>query len=84
MGRIWFRPRPSAFLLPLYMTIAQLDANALSPTVQVRKSFGPEDEAEFQLVQKKLDWRNTSSHLLTLEEMPVPCHRLPRSYINKI
>jgi len=43
------------------------------------------DEEEFQLVQKKLDWRGgEDNHLLTLSEMPIPCHRLPRTYINDI
>ena len=43
------------------------------------------DEAEFRMVQKKMDWRiGDDNHLASLEEIPVPCHRLPRSYINEI
>ena len=43
------------------------------------------DEDEFRFVQEKLDWRSgDDNHLFTIEEMPVPCHRLPRSYINEI
>lgn len=43
------------------------------------------DEAEFRMVQEKADWRiGDDNHLASLEEMPVPCHRLPRSYINEI
>ena len=43
------------------------------------------DEAEFRIVQEKAGWRvGEDSHLASLEEMPVPCHRLPRSYINEI
>ena len=74
----------SCFFTSLYDDPRNLDANAFITYCPSQEELGPEDEAEFQLVQKKLDWRNTSSHLLTLEEMPVPCHRLPRSYINKI
>ena len=74
----------SCFFTSLYDHPRNLNANAFITYCPSQEELGPEDEAEFQLVQKKLDWRNTSSHLLTLEEMPVPCHRLPRSYINKI
>lgn len=43
------------------------------------------DEAEFRMVQEKVDWRvGRDDHLATLEEMPFPCYRLPRGYINKI
>ncbi len=43
------------------------------------------DEDEFRTVQEKLDWRGgEDNHLVTIDEMPVPCHRLPRSYINEI
>ena len=43
------------------------------------------DEEEFRMVQEKLDWRiGEDNHLATVDEMPVPCHRLPRSYINEI
>jgi hypothetical protein len=43
------------------------------------------DEAEFRMVQKKMNWRvGGDEHLATLEETPFPCHRLPRSYINEI
>ena len=43
------------------------------------------DEEEFRLVQEKADWRvGEDNHLAFLEEMPVPCHRLPRGYINEI
>ena len=43
------------------------------------------DEAEFRIVQEKLDWRiGEDNHLATIAEMPVPCHRLPRGYINEI
>ena len=47
---------------------------------------GPEvDEEEFSMVQTKLDWRSgKDDHLFTLEEMPVPCHRLPRAHIDEI
>ena len=44
----------------------------------------PVDAAEFKRVQEVLDWRGTDGHLLTLEELPTPCFRLPRSYINEI
>ena len=47
---------------------------------------GPEvDEEEFRKVQKRADWRGfEDNHLLALEELPVPCHRLPRAYIDEI
>ena len=36
-------------------------------------------------MQKKADWRvGEDNHLATIGEMPVPAHRLPRTYINEI
>ena len=44
-----------------------------------------EDEEEWQFVQKKVDWRfGEDNHLATVGELPVPVHRLPRTYINEI
>ena len=44
-----------------------------------------EDSEEWQLVQKKADWRTgEDNHLATLWELPVPVHRIPRTYINEI
>lgn len=41
-----------------------------------------DDEAEFQLVMEQSDW--WAGEGMTLEEMPVPCHRYTRSYLNEI
>lgn len=44
-----------------------------------------EDKDEFRLVQEKLDWRvGADNHLATFDEFPVPCHRIPRTFLNGI
>lgn len=44
----------------------------------------PVDEEEFQLVQKKLNWVGEDGKPFALAELPVPCHRYPRPYVNEI
>ena len=61
-----------------------MDANTFITYCPSLKVLDSDDEDEFRLVQKKINFRATDGHLLTLEEMPTPCHRLPRSYINDI
>lgn len=46
--------------------------------------YGEKDEAEFTLVQTRLDWRDGDGNLLPLSDLPIPCHRYPRAYVNEI
>lgn len=78
-------PTPiSCFFTSLYDDSRDMDANTFITYCPSLKVLDSDDEDEFRLVQKKINFRATDGHLLTLEEMPTPCHRLPRSYINDI
>lgn len=78
-------PTPiSCFFASLYDDPRDMDANTFITYCPSLKVLDSDDEDEFRLVQKKINFRATDGHLLTLEEMPTPCHRLPRSYINDI
>lgn len=78
-------PTPiSCFFTSLYDDPRDMDANTFITFCPSLKVLDSDDEDEFRLVQKKINFRATDGHLLTLEEMPTPCHRLPRSYINDI
>lgn len=75
----------NCFFTSLYSDPRDMDAEAFLQYCPDQGLLGPGDEAEFQLVQAKMDWRvGEDQHLATLEEMPVPCHRLSRSYIDEI
>ena len=75
----------SCFFTSKYSDPRDMDAGEFLAYCPSQGELGPEDEAEFQLVQTKLDWRSgKDNHLFTVEELPVPCHRLPRTYINGI
>lgn len=75
----------SCFFTSRYSDPRDLDAGEFLAYCPDQGTLGPEDEAEFQLVQAKTDWRvGEDAHLAALDEMPVPCHRLPRTYIDEI
>ena len=75
----------SCFFTSRYSDPRDMDAKAFLYYCPDRGILEAGDEAEFHLVQEKADWRvGEDNHLASLEEMPVPCHRLPRSYINEI
>ena len=67
------------------LTLEDLDAGEFLYYCPDKGCLGPEDEAEFQLVQEKLDWRSgEDGHLFSVTELPVPCHRLPQAHIDEI
>lgn len=75
----------SCFFTSKYSDPRDMDAGEFLAYCPGQGDLGPEDETEFQLVQARLDWRSgEDNHLLTVDELPVPCHRLPRTYINDI
>lgn len=75
----------NCFFTSLYSDPRDMDAEEFLWYCPDQGTLEPGDEAEFQLVQAKLDWRvGEDAHLATLDEMPVPCHRLSRTYINEI
>ena len=75
----------NGFFTSKYNDPRDIDAGEFLAYCPGQGELGLEDEAEFQLVQEKLDWRSgEDNHLFTVDELPVPCHRLPRTYINEI
>jgi hypothetical protein len=75
----------SCFFTSQYSDPRDMDAEEFLRYCPEEATLGEEDEEEFALVQEKLDYRGgEDDHLLTVTEMPTPCHRLPRSYINEI
>lgn len=75
----------NCFFTSLYSDPRDMDAEAFLQYCPDQGLLGPGDEAEFQLVQAKMDWRvGEDQHPAALDEMPVPCHRLSRSYIDEI
>ena len=75
----------SCFFTSQYSDPRDMEAGAFLAYCPEQEGAAHVDEEEFQLIQTKLDWRGgQDNHLLTLSELPVPCHRLPRTYINEI
>lgn len=75
----------SCFFTSKYSNPHDMDAGEFLNYCPSQGDLGAEDEKEFQLVQEKLDWRiGEDEHLASIDEMPIPCHRLPRTYINDI
>lgn len=78
----------SCFFTSRYSDPRDMDAEKFlcyCPDQGVLEAGKAGDEEEFRIVQEKADWRfGEDNHLASLEEIPVPCHRLPRSYINEI
>ena len=75
----------SCFFTSVYLDPRDMDAEAFLQYCPAQGTLQSEDEEEFRLVQKKLDWRvGSDGHLAAVSELPVPCRRLPRTYINGI
>lgn len=75
----------SCFFTSKYSDPRDMNASEFLQYCPSQGELTMEDEAEFQLIQKKLDWRvGEDSHLASIAELPCPCHRLPRTYINNI
>ena len=75
----------SCFFTSQYSDPRDMDASEFLCYCPSQDTLEAEDEEEFRLMQAKLDWRSgDDNHLFTITELPVPCHRLPRAYINEI
>jgi len=77
----------SCFFTSRYSDPRDMNANDFlyyCPPQDTLTSGDPEEEAEFLHVQKKLDWRPKGDGPITLMDLPWPCHRLPRTYIDEI
>ncbi len=75
----------SCFFTSKYHDPCDIDAVEFLSYCPGQGTLGEEDAKEFQLVQEKLNWRSgEDDHLFSVTEMPVPCRRLPRTYINEI
>lgn len=75
----------SCFFTSTYDDPRDMDAERFLQYFPTEKTLSSEDEAEFALVQKKLNWRSgEDDHLFRVEELPVPCHRIPRAYLDEV
>ena len=74
----------SCFFTSRYDDPRDMDAGEFMYYFPGEEGQEPVDEAEFQLVQKKLNWLGGDGKPVALAEMPVPCHRYSRSYVNEI
>ena len=75
----------SCFFTSLYTDPRDMDAGEFIYYCPFEYTLSWDDEEEFRLVQEQADFRaGEDGHLATLEEMPVPCHRYTRAYINDI
>lgn len=74
----------SCFFTSSYSDPRDMDAEEFLRYCPDEYTLSLEDEAEFRLVQKKLGWLGEDGLPITLEEMPVPCHRYSRAYLNDI
>ena len=75
----------SCFFTSYYTDPRDMDAGEFIYYCPFEYTLTLDDEEEFRLVQEKSDFRaGEDGHLATLAEMPVPCHRYTRAYINDI
>lgn len=72
----------SCFFTSDYSDPRDMEAEAFLRYCPVTSALGAADEEELKYVQEKLDWRDGNGELLPADEMP--CHRLPRSYVNEL
>ena len=84
-GYVCYATEISSFFTSYYTNPRDLNATEFLRYCPFEYTLEWEDEEEFRLVQQKLNWRiGEDGHLATLKEMPVPCHRYSRAYINEI
>lgn len=75
----------SCFFTSYYSDPRDMPAVNFLKYCPVQKTLGEEDEEEFRIVQERLNWLvGEDRHLASIIEMPVPCHRISRTYINEI
>ena len=75
----------SCFFTSLYSDPRDINAGEFLAYCPDEDVLTKEDADEFRLVQEKLDWRvGADNHLATFDEFPVPCHRIPRTFLNEI
>jgi hypothetical protein len=78
----------SCFFTSHYSDPRDMDANAFLAYCPVRSTLiigGEEDEEEWQLVQKVINFRSGEDNpVISLDDLPVPCHRHRRTEINEL
>ena len=74
----------SCFFTSYYSNVWDIDAYSFLWYFPSRSEDYTVDEAEWQLVQQVQDWRRgEDDHLMTMEELSVPIHRIPRTRVNE-
>ena len=75
----------SCFFTSYYSNVRDMDAYSFLWYFPSRSEDRTVDEAEWQLVQQVQDWRRgEDDHLMTMEELGVPIHRIPRARVNEV
>lgn len=75
----------SCFFTSYYSNVQNMDAYSFLWYFPSRSEDYTVDAAEWQLVQQVQDWRRgEDDHLMTMEELGVPIHRIPRARVNEV
>jgi len=75
----------SCFFTSYYSNVRDMDAYSFLWYFPSRSEDRTVDETEWQLVQQVQDWRRgEDNHLMTMEELGVPVHRIPRTRVNEV
>lgn len=73
----------SCFFTSLYYDVRDLDAEAFIQYFPAESLVSTADGEEARLVAEKADWRGEDGTLWSVDELPVPCHRIPRETLDE-
>lgn len=82
-GVTYVRP-VACFFTSTYRDVRDLDAREFIAYCPGEGYVTNADGEEAWLVAEKFDWRGDDGQLFTVDELPVPCHRLSRAYLDGI
>lgn len=72
----------NGFFTCYYDDVRDLDAEAFIQYFPAEGTVSNADGEEARLVAEKLDWRREDGELWSVDELPVPCHRIPRETLD--
>lgn len=72
----------NGFFTSYYDDVRDLDAEAFIQYFPAEGTVSNADGEEARLVAEKLDWRGDDGKLWSVDELPVPCHRIPRETLD--
>lgn len=83
-GNVTYATPIACFFTSTYEDVRDLDAVEFLRYCPSEGSVANADGEEARLVAEKLDRRDESGRLLTVDELPTPCHRISRAYLDGI